>query len=75
MVSLLLVICLEEFVIKKEKYIEMEYVCEYPEKTFPLEDLRVHGLGQVQIQARTDRRLQQYLDTEECKIMQNGGED
>ena len=53
----------------------MEYVCEYPEKTFPLEDLRVHGLGQVQIQARTDRRLQQYLDTEECKIMQNGGED
>lgn len=60
---------------KKEKYIEMEYVCEYPEKTFPLEDLRAHGLGQVQIQARTDRRLQQYLDAEECKIMQNGGED
>ena len=59
---------------KKEKYIVMEYICEYPEGTFTLEDLREHGLGQVQIQARTDRRLQAYLTEVETQL-QNGGDD
>ena len=35
---------------KKEKYIQLELVQEYPEGTFLLENLREHGLGQVQIQ-------------------------
>ena len=58
---------------KKEKYIEMEFVCEYPEGTFSLERLREHGLGQVQIQARTDRRLQAYL-TEVESSLESGGD-
>ena len=48
---------------KKEKYIELEYVCEFPAGTFTLPKLKEHGLGQVQIQARTDRKLQQYIDS------------
>lgn len=59
---------------KKEKYIVMEYICEYPEGTFPLESLRKHGLGQVQIQARADRRLQAYLTEIETQL-EKGGDD
>ena len=59
---------------KKEKYIAMEYVCEYPKGTFTLKKLREHGLGQVQIQARTDRRLQAFLTETEEKLW-NGGDD
>ena len=58
---------------KKEKYVELEYICSFPEKTFPLNDLRENGLGQVQIQARTDRRLQAYITNMEERII--GGED
>lgn len=47
---------------QKEKYIEIEYVCEFPEGTFTLSKLKEHGLGQVQIQARANRKLQQYID-------------
>jgi hypothetical protein len=53
---------------KKEKYIQMKLITEYPNGTFKLEDLREHGLGQVQIQARTDRRLQQYINEKESEI-------
>ena len=53
---------------KKEKYVELEYICEFPEKTFPLNDLRENGLGQVQIQARTDRRLQAYISSVEKRL-------
>ena len=56
---------------KKEKYIEMEYVREFPEGMLTLEKLREHGLGQVQIQARTDRKLQQFIN--ECE--ENGGDE
>lgn len=59
---------------KKEKYIVMEYICEYPKSTFTLKNLREHGLGQVQIQARTDRRLQAYLTDVETQL-KNGGDD
>ena len=58
---------------KKEKYVELEYISSFPEKTFPLNDLRENGLGQVQIQARTDRRLQAYITSMEERII--GGED
>lgn len=47
---------------QKEKYIEIEYVCEFPEGTFTLSKLKEHGLGQIQIQARANRKLQQYID-------------
>jgi len=58
---------------KKENYIEMEYICEYPKGTFPLEKLREQGLGQVQIQARTDRKLQAYLLDVESHLGKGGG--
>ena len=57
------------------KYIEMEFVCEYPEGVFTLEKLREHGLGQVQLQARTNRQLQQYLDNVEGSLLIDGGEE
>lgn len=50
------------FFSKKIKYIRMKKVCEYQEGTFKLSNLKEHGLGQVQIQARTDRRLQAYIN-------------
>lgn len=53
------------FFSKKEKFIELEYVCEFAKGTFPLPTLKKNGLGQVQIQARIDRRLQQYIDRTE----------
>lgn len=56
---------------KKEKYIEMEFVREFPEGMLTSEKLREHGLGQVQIQARTDRKLQQFIN--ECEG--NGGDE
>lgn len=59
---------------KKEKYVELEYICEFPAKTFPLNDLRKNGLGQVQIQARTDRRLQAYISSVEKRLeVENNG--
>ena len=33
-----------------------------------LNDLRENGLGQVQIQARTDRRLQAYISSTENRL-------
>ena len=53
---------------KKDKYIELQYICEFPEGTFPLSNLREHGLGQVQIQARIDRRLQRYIEEIETAL-------
>lgn len=47
---------------KKIKYIQLKLLKEYPEKKLPLSTLKENGLGQVQIQARTDRNLQRYLD-------------
>ena len=48
---------------KKIKYIQLKLLREYIPGTFTLEKLREHGLGQVQIQARTDRRLQSYISS------------
>ena len=60
---------------KLKKYIELEYVCEFPEKTFTLQTLKEHGLGQVQIQARTDRKLQRYIDEVENELKLDGGDE
>ena len=46
---------------KTTKYVIMELDRVYPKKLLTLEKLRQHGLGQVQIQARADRHLSQYL--------------
>ena len=63
---------------KKTKFIIMQLEQEYPKGLLTLETLRKQGLGQVQIQARADRALSQYL-TEIDKMIQikpkNGGED
>lgn len=61
------------FFSKKDKYIVLELICEYPRGTFTLTHLREQGLGQVQIQARTNRQLQAYIDKTESKIL-NGGD-
>lgn len=60
------------FFSKKEKYIELEFICEYPHKTFPLDKLKENGLGQVQIQARVDRKLQYHLDAIENQVNTKG---
>ena len=54
----------------------MELVITYPEGTFTYSKLKEQGLGQVQIQARTDRNLQRYLDMVENNLfkMYNGGD-
>ena len=50
---------------KKEKYIVLELEKEYPDNLLPLSVLKEKGLGQVQIQARVDRRLLKYIETTE----------
>ena len=50
------------FYSKKTKYIQIQLDSKYPRGTFPLDKLRENGLGQVQIQARTDKKLQNYID-------------
>ena len=60
---------------KKIKYVQLKRVVAYPEKLFVLEDLRKNGLGQVQIQARADRKLKVYLDSIEDRIMKGDKSD
>ena len=60
------------FFSKKEKYVELEFICEYPQGALPLEKLKENGLGQVQIQARIDRRLQHFLNTIEEQVNHKG---
>ena len=62
---------------KKVKYVQMELISTYPKGTFPLFELKKYGLGQVQIQARTDKNLQKYLDMVENNLSEtdNGGDD
>lgn len=47
---------------RKSKYIQLVLDYKYENGTLPLKELREHGLGQVQTQARTDRRLQAYIN-------------
>lgn len=57
---------------KKEKYMQLEFVCEFQEGTFTLEKLREHGLGQVQIQARADRRVRAFITNTEAQLTTGG---
>ena len=59
---------------KKEKYMQLEYIREFPEGTFTLDALREHGLGQVQIQARADRKVRAFLSETEA-VLNLRGED
>ena len=56
---------------KKEKYVLLRPIMEYPSGLLPLNKLKEHGLGQVQIQARTDRSLQQFIDEVDASILCN----
>jgi len=50
---------------KKIKYVQLKKEVEYPDNLLPLEQLRKNGLGQVQIQARVDRKLKLFIDSQE----------
>ena len=56
------------FYSKTVKYIQIKKVFEYPKGALSLAELKAHGLGQVQIQARTDRQLQRYIDDITMKL-------
>ena len=63
---------------KKTKYVIMELEKEYPKDLLTLAELRKRGLGQVQIQARADRKLSAFLneiDNNQCTESENGGDD
>lgn len=55
---------------RKQRYIKLKLDYTYPDDALSLEKLRAHGLGQTQTQARTDRRLQAFIDSvnEELKV-------
>jgi len=46
---------------KRQKYIQMKLDHVYEDGELTLDKLRANGLGQTQIQARTDRRLQAFI--------------
>ena len=64
------------FFSKKEKYMLMRLEYEYPNGVLLYEDLKLHGLGQVQLQARVDRKVAQYIETvnKQLLITQEAGE-
>lgn len=48
--------------LRKSKYLMLKLDYTYPDGELSLATLREHGLGQTQIQARTDRKLQRFID-------------
>ena len=46
----------------RSRYLQLKLECKYKEGSLTLAKLREYGLGQTQIQARTDRRVQALLD-------------
>ena len=56
------------FYSKRVKYIVLELDQTFPEGTFKLDELKNHGLGQVQIQARADRKLREFMFSREKQI-------
>ena len=54
--------------LRKYSYIKMKLDFAYPDGVLSLEKLREHGLGQTQTQARTDRRLQAFIDSVNEKL-------
>ncbi len=59
---------------KRDKYIILKLEKEFPQGTFPLIDLRKHGLGQVQLQARLNRQLREYICSVEDALDSKGKE-
>ncbi|WP_312458325.1 hypothetical protein [Proteiniclasticum sp.] len=55
---------------KKIKYIQLKLECEYPAGLLTLPKLKEHGLGQVQIQARPDRNLRNYLEQIDSTLLE-----
>lgn len=53
---------------KRNRYLMLKLDYTYPDGTFSLEKLREHGLGQTQTQARTDRRLQAFINEINSKL-------
>lgn len=47
---------------KKSRYVKLHVDFQYENGTMCLKDLKNHGLGQVQMQARTDRHVQAYIN-------------
>jgi len=47
---------------KKSHYLLLKKEYAYEDGTLRLADLKANGLGQTQTQARTDRKLQSYID-------------
>lgn len=48
---------------RKFKYLLLELEYTYPDGVLSLDKLRAHGLGQTQTQARTDRKLQAFINS------------
>ena len=61
------------FFIKKDKYVELELIYKFPKGTLTLLNLKEHGLGQVQIQARVDSYLKSYIFDVKSKLVSKGG--
>ena len=55
---------------KKIKYVQLKLEHEYTAGLLPLQVLKEHGLGQVQIQARPDRNLRRFLEETDQAIME-----
>ena len=53
---------------KKSRFMKLKLIHEYEGGVLSFAKLKENGLGQVQIQARTDRRLQQYIDSINLKL-------
>lgn len=51
------------FFSRRSKYVIMELEMTYPKDLLTLKKLREKGLGQVQIQARANRQLSEFLNT------------
>ncbi len=52
----------------KDRYLLLELDYVYPDGELSLEKLRAHGLGQTQTQARTDRKLQAFINSVNEKL-------
>lgn len=49
-----------------QEYVMLEVIETFPSGDLSLAELKKHGLGQVQTQARTDRSLRKYLEQYEA---------
>lgn len=54
--------------IKENKYMKLYLLEKYPDGVLCWSELKKHGLGQVQIQARTDRKLYSYIQEVVTKL-------